>query len=195
MGINHKIGERIAAYLVERPYDAGDLQCAKVCYGVESALGNIQKELLIGAIALLTGYFRAFLFCFLTVNLVRRFFGGLHMKTDLGCTMASVFVYATAITAGTLAVFPRMVFAGIVLCTGFGMAVFAPLPSPGRPRYGAKRKKKIRARGFTGLGIVCACGLIDPYGANYIAWTLILQLAEAGIVLMNSCKKEEMQES
>ena len=86
MSINHRIGEHVTRYLVGRDYDVADMQCAKVCYAVESIVGDLQKDLVLFVIFSVSGFFREFLFCFVTVNLVRRFLGGIHMKTNIGCT-------------------------------------------------------------------------------------------------------------
>lgn len=45
MSINHRIGEHVTRYLVGRDYDVADVQCAKVCYAVESIVGDLQKIL------------------------------------------------------------------------------------------------------------------------------------------------------
>ena len=100
MSINHRIGEHVTRYLVGRDYDVADVQCAKVCYAVESIVGDLQKDLVLFVIFAVSGFFREFLFCFVTVNLVRRFLGGIHMKTNIGCTVASVSVYVIAVAGG-----------------------------------------------------------------------------------------------
>ena len=100
MSINHRIGEHVTRYLVGRDYDVADVQCAKVCYAVESIVGDLQKDLVLFVIFSVSGFFREFLFCFVTVNLVRRFLGGIHMKTNIGCTVASVSVYVIAVALG-----------------------------------------------------------------------------------------------
>ena len=112
MSINHRIGEHVTRYLVGRDYDVADMQCAKVCYAVESIVGDLQKDLVLFVIFAVSGFFREFLFCFVTVNLVRRFLGGIHMKTNIGCTVASVSVYVIAVAGGVHVIFPYPVVAG-----------------------------------------------------------------------------------
>ena len=111
MSINHRIGEHVTRYLVGRDYDVADVQCAKVCYAVESIVGDLQKDLVLFVIFAVSGFFREFLFCFVTVNLVRRFLGGIHMKTNIGCTVASVSVYVIAVAGGVHVIFPYPVVA------------------------------------------------------------------------------------
>ena len=67
MSINHRIGEHVTRYLVGRDYDVADMQCAKVCYAVESIVGDLQKDLVLFVIFAVSGFFREFLFCFVTV--------------------------------------------------------------------------------------------------------------------------------
>ena len=146
MSINHRIGEHVTRYLVGRDYDVADVQCAKVCYAVESIVGDLQKDLVLFVIFSVSGFFREFLFCFVTVNLVRRFLGGIHMKTNIGCTVASVSVYVIAVAGGVHVIFPYPVVAGLLLFTMYLMATIAPLPSPNRPVYKGERKKKIQQK-------------------------------------------------
>ena len=84
MSINHRIGEHVTRYLVGRDYDVADVQCAKVCYAVESIVGDLQKESCSICYLFSIWIFPGILFCFVTVNLVRRFLGGIHMKTNIG---------------------------------------------------------------------------------------------------------------
>lgn len=184
MNINHRIGEHVTRYLVGRDYDGSDMQCAKVCYAVESVVGDLQKDLILLVIFSVTGLFQEFLFCFLTVNLVRRYLGGIHMKTNVGCTLISIGVYVVAVTGGTLVPLPQAVTVGIILLTVYLMWKVAPLPSPNRPVYRGERKRKIQRRGMLGLGILGICTVLYPFGSAFIAWTLILQIVEVGVVLV-----------
>lgn len=184
MNFNHRIGERVTRYLVGRDYDVADMQCAKVCYAVESILGDVQKDIILFVLFSVTGLFQEFLFCFLTVNLVRRFLGGIHMKTNVGCTLVSVSVYLIAVTAGMFIPLVGIIVWGIILLTVYLMIRVAPLPAPNRPVYRGKRKRKIQIRGLTGLGILSICTAIYPFCSAFIAWTLILQIVEVGVVLL-----------
>ena len=184
MSINHRIGEHVTRYLVGRDYDVADVQCAKVCYAVESIVGDLQKDLVLFVIFAVSGFFREFLFCFVTVNLVRRFLGGIHMKTNIGCTVASVSVYVIAVAGGVHVIFPYPVVAGLLLFTMYLMATIAPLPSPNRPVYKGERKKKIQQKGLIGLGVLSICSVIYPACSTFIAWILILQIVEVGVVVM-----------
>lgn len=184
MNINHRIGERVTRYLVGRDYDGSDMQCAKVCYAVESVVGDLQKDLILLVIFSVTGVFQEFLFCFLTVNLVRRYLGGIHMRTNIGCTLISIGVYVIAVTGGILLPLPQAVTLGIVLLTVYLMWKVAPLPSPNRPVYRGERKRKIQRRGMLGLGILGICTVLYPVCSAFIAWTLILQIVEVGVVIV-----------
>lgn len=183
MSINHRIGEHVTRYLVGRDYDVADVQCAKVCYAVESIVGDLQKDLVLFVIFAVSGFFREFLFCFVTVNLVRRFLGGIHMKTNIGCTVASVSVYVIAVAGGVHVIFPYPVVAGLLLFTMYLMATIAPLPSPNRPVYKGERKKKIQQKGLIGLGVLSICTVIYPACSTFVALILILQIVEVGVVV------------
>lgn len=184
MNINHRIGEHVTQYLVGRDYDGSDVQCAKVCYAVESVVGDLQKDLILLVIFSISGLFQEFLFCFLTVNLVRRYLGGIHMKTNVGCTLVSVGVYVIAVTGGVLLPLPQAVTVGIILLTIYLMWKVAPLPSPNRPVYRGERKRKIQRRGMLGLGVLGICTALYPFCSAFIAWTLVLQIVEVGVVLV-----------
>ena len=184
MGINHKIGTCITEYLVGQEYDVADIHCAKICYAVESLVGDLQKNLLLFFVFAISGFFREFLFCFLTVNLVRRFLGGIHMKTNIGCTVVSISVYVLAVVGGTLAPVSQIVTAGLILVVAYLMIKIAPLPSPNRPVYKGERKRKIQIRGLLGLAALSICITIFPACAAFVGWTLVLQIVEAGVVLL-----------
>lgn len=184
MGINHRIGEHITGYLLGHDYDNADVQCAKVCYAVESIMGDLQKDLILFFAFAVSGFFQEFLFCFLTVNLVRRFLGGIHMKTNVGCTLVSVGVYVAAVAGGVLAPVPKICTVGIFLFTVCLMIRVAPLPSPNRPAYRGQRRKKIQRKGLVGLGILGICVVVYPACSTFVTWTLILQIVEVGVVLL-----------
>lgn len=108
--------------------------------------GRFAKDLVLFVIFAVSGFFREFLFCFVTVNLVRRFLGGIHMKTNIGCTVASVSVYVIAVAGGVHVIFPYPVVAGLLLFMMYLMATIAPLPSPNRPVYKGERKRRFNKR-------------------------------------------------
>lgn len=106
------------------------------------------------------------------------------MKTNIGCTVASVSVYVIAVAGGVHVIFPYPVVAGLLLFTMYLMATIAPLPSPNRPVYKGERKKKIQQKGLIGLGVLSICSVIYPACSTFIAWILILQIVEVGVVVM-----------
>lgn len=183
MDINHRIGTCATEYLVGRRYDVTDIQCAKVCYAIESLMGTFQKNLILFCFFAISGRILEFLYCFITVNLVRRYLGGMHMKTSMGCTVVSIGVYVLAVAGGSLFPVAWQVWISLFGITGILMMRIAPLPSPTRPRYNKTRKKAIRKRGMCGLLILGVLACIYPACRSYIAWTLVLQIVEVGIVL------------
>lgn len=68
------------------------------------------------------------------------------MKTNIGCTVASVSVYVIAVAGGVHVIFPYPVVAGLLLFTMYLMATIAPLPSPNRPVYKGERKRRFNKR-------------------------------------------------
>lgn len=190
MGFNHKLGERITEYLLGTPYDAEDVHAAKVCYAIESVVGDVQKDLLLCLLFLFTGYIREFAFCFLTVNLIRRYLGGLHMKTNIGCSITSVMIYTAAIIGGRCFRISPIASVCIVLMIAVLIIYLAPIPSPNRINYTKKQKMTMKKKGIVGLLIVCAVAILVETYRNYIVWILILQMLEVLVVMMPDIFKE-----
>lgn len=47
-----------------------------------------------------------------------------------------------------------------------------------------RTKKKIQQKGLIGLGVLSICSVIYPACSTFIAWILILQIVEVGVVVM-----------
>lgn len=190
MNINHRIGARVTGALVGRDYDIADIQCAKVCYAVESILGDLQKNIVLACVFGLLGRIREFLFCFLTVNLVRRFLGGIHMNTDIGCTLVSISVYVVAVAGGICLPLSWIWSVCLMICTTILMITVAPLPSPNRPIYRGMKRRRIQRNGLVGLAVLSVCMIVYPGCSTFVTWTLILQIIEVGIVLVKEKNKK-----
>lgn len=191
MNINHRIGARVTGVLVGRDYDIADIQCAKVCYAVESILGDLQKNIVLACIFGLLGKIQEFLFCFLTVNLVRRFLGGIHMNTDIGCTLVSISVYVVAVAGGACLPLSWIWSVCLMVCTTALMITVAPLPSPNRPVYRGIKRRRIQRNGLIGLAVLSVCMIVYPKCSTFVTWTLILQIIEVGVVLVKERNKKQ----
>ena len=120
--------------------------------------------------------------CFLTVNLIRVYLGGLHMKTQAGCFMLSFAVYLSAIIGGKMVNIP---FAGgiIIFAVIIDMIIlYAPIPSRERPVYSYRSRRKIKIRGTVGTCIVFLIAVLFQEYRNFMIWILILQVAEVIVV-------------
>lgn len=184
---NHKVSVAVTKELLGTNYSENDLRTAKVCYGFENIIAELQKDFVLFLVFTILDFGTEFVFCFCVVNVTRVYLGGLHMKTSLGCMMVSVLIYGTAILCGTI--FPVPTYCQMLLwfvCVVV-MILYAPFPSPQRPKYSKAKRDIFKRKGVFGLLLVALLVVVYRKYAHYMMWILLLQLFETVIVII---KKE-----
>ena len=178
----HRICKRITEYITSKKYSEEDLRVVKICYGIENFFSELLKNVILIIFFFILGYGIEYLVCMFTVFFIRQFMGGIHMKSALGCLLFSLSVYSVTIAADTYLIIPiplRIMFAVTLLIL---MILFAPIPSPNRPRYSVKKRRTIKLSGVLGIGITLMGSVIFHDYSNCVFWIYFLQIVEVMMV-------------
>lgn len=117
----------------QKEFALGEEDRQKLRYALEIILNDCSKLILLFLVFSLLDAPVNFLYCFLTLSLLRPFTGGLHFKTYTGCILFSgAFFYLSIFLADAI----PLDFSGAViffLFSGLTMLSLAPIPAKTRP--------------------------------------------------------------
>lgn len=117
----------------QKEFELCDKDCIKLRYALEIILNDCSKLILLFLTFSLLDTSVNFLYCFLTLSLLRPFTGGLHFKTYIGCILFSgAFFYLSIFLADAIPLdFSSTVI--LLLLSGVTMLLLAPIPAKTRP--------------------------------------------------------------
>lgn len=175
--LNRRICVKLTELLLGKSYNEKCTRDVKVCYSLENIIDDVEKVLIL---ILLFGAFGKLLECFVcyvVICLTRVYMGGVHMRTWFGCTFMTVGIHACAVMCGSNIDIKRAwvwVFSIVLIL----MICVAPIPSPQRPDYTGRTRRKIKGKGIMGvlMSLVGYC-VLDNF-SNYILWVLLLEIIE-----------------
>jgi len=140
--LNRRICVKLTELLLGKSYNEKCTRDVKVCYSLENIIDDVEKVLIL---ILLFGAFGKLLECFVcyvVICLTRVYMGGVHMRTWFGCTFMTVGIHACAVMCGSNIDIKRAwvwVFSIVLIL----MICVAPIPSPQRPDYTGRTRRKI----------------------------------------------------
>lgn len=194
MGVTiHSISEVIAEKLLGNTEDT--FKKVKLCYCVEYILDSVIKTLVLYLLFACLGFAKEFVLCWLAINITRRYIGGLHMKTGVGCLILSFFIYFTAIIMGEIVSLSTVQKIIVLIVDVIIAFLYGPFPSEQRPRYSEKTKRKFRIKGIVGICIVVLADVTMDLPTECMMWILILQIMESVIAVfkINIRERRKMQ--
>ena len=163
--------EKICIYLMnrirKRTPDMDDEQAEVVKFGLELVVGEIPKIFLMIAIAFLLGIGPLTILAFILITPYRSASGGFHLKTHLGCIIATVTFYCGNVLISKNIVFEPLYVKYIVIAFVwiFGMIMcklYAPADTESVPILSTKERIKKRRMSYITLTISLIVAAIVP---------------------------------
>ena len=108
--ICNKIMNRIKAKMPEVDEERSEI----IRYGLELMIGEIPKFFILLILAWILGVFKYTIISLLAISTYRVASGGVHLKTHLGCTLGTTFMYLGTVFISKVIVFPSIMIEIII---------------------------------------------------------------------------------
>ncbi|MBR1931140.1 MAG: accessory gene regulator B family protein [Lachnospiraceae bacterium] len=152
-----------------------DADCHIVAYGIESMLNSSLKILIILCVGALIGYFREVVIAMFVFGGIRKFAGGYHSSSHLGCLSVMLFICLCPIPLfGVEVRVAGWVWLAIAVYALYEVIRYAPRNSRVNPIYdqGILRRKRVGSLIVTGLAVV----FLALYPGNELRWLVAMPL-------------------
>ncbi len=163
--------EKICRYLVQKmQQEMPDIDAEKaevLQYGLEMVVGEVPKIFLLIAIAFLLGVGWLTLLAYVLILPYKVYSGGIHLKTHLGCILATTIFYCGNAWFSQMIVWPNPLIhgIGIVAVWLFGMRMcqlYAPADTENVPILGQKERQKKKKLSYVTLTISLLVSFFIP---------------------------------
>ena len=155
--------------------EVDDERAEIINYGMHLVIGEIPKTFVFIAIAILLGVFKEFLISMLVIFPYRAFSGGVHLKTHLGCLVATSIMYCGIAYVSQFQLFPDNVKCVLIpLVWAFGMVMcklYAPADTENVPIL---RKKDRRIKQILSYVVLTITLVIGALINNYVVSNIII---------------------
>ena len=126
--------------------DINDERAEVIDYGLQLVIGEIPKTLIILLIAHICGVLKLSIIALITIMPYRMFSGGVHLKTHIGCILATSFFYTGNAVISKIVVFNPIYikYIAIILIWVFSIAMiklYAPADTEDVPILREKERK------------------------------------------------------
>ena len=180
--INEWLVEKYITWMLAR-YVYQEDEREKVRFVLKSLLAEIEKLLLLYWLFGYLGKGKEFLISILVLLGIRRYIGGFHAKTILGCIIVSFLYISLGIwISERIQITEEYVEMVYLLCASI-IYLWAPLKSVNRPVYTVEQKLRMQVKALLYLIIVRAGGRLFKMEILILS-ILMLQLVE---VIMKKC--------
>ncbi len=185
VNIIHELCVKLTGDLLGCAYSEENIKCAKICYGLECLITEIAKIFITFLLFFYMGYGKEFIFCFLVIFFIRRYLGGVHMKTQFGCLLFSLMVYGVAIFWGNH-IHITVIGSGVVFIVLIVMMVaFAPIETAESPPYTKREKRNIKIKGLIGIFLIFIMYMIFDSYRGHMMTVFLVQILEVIVVKTN----------
>lgn len=144
-------------------------------YGIHLVIGEIPKTFVFIAIALLLGIFKEFVITMIVIFPYRIFSGGVHLKTHIGCIVATSLMYCGTAFISQFVLFsnnakyiliPVIWVFGMIMCK-----LYAPADTESVPILRKKERKIKKILSYITLTITLVIGVLIN---NYVVSNIII---------------------
>lgn len=118
----------------------------EIMYGVEGIYLTITKTIIIFAIALILGIFKALIALLITFNLIRKFAFGMHASNSIICLIFSTTIFIIGAFLCKYIIIPNNILYFLYLVVLIIISLYAPADTVKRPLI--KRKKELFLKFF-----------------------------------------------
>ncbi len=152
----------------------------KIQFYIETMLSEIEKTIILLFLFRLIGEIKSLILIYVIAVLVRRYSGGNHCKSFVGC------LFYSAITSLGIVILGRRlkginwgILSAIILMHIVIMVLHAPIQSSFRPTLRKDDVIKIKVKGTVGILIISSIySVFNEYYRRIIFWTLLFLLID-----------------
>lgn len=147
-------------------------------YALQSIFYEVIKLVLLSILFMLMGNFTMYLCSVLVLASIRRYMGGIHRKTGLGCFLQSLLTFMLVIQLGRRCfIYPYHNIINMICLTVIWK--YSPVIGKGRIQYSDTSIMKFRAKAISSvLCISCIVEIIPAEISNCIIWVILYQSIE-----------------
>ena len=161
--------------------DINDERAEIINYGIQLIVGEIPKIFIMIGIAFLLGVGKLSILSFLLILPYRKFSGGFHLKTHLGCIICTTLMYCgNVFLAMYFPLVGNVKIITVILVWIFGMAMvslYAPADTENLPILRKKERKQKKIMSYITLTIMLIISLIikDNVISGIIIYGMFIQ--------------------
>ncbi|PKM52331.1 MAG: hypothetical protein CVV02_02900 [Firmicutes bacterium HGW-Firmicutes-7] len=126
--------------IFQKTQDLSEVDGIKLKYVLEMIINDVLKTLIMFVGFSLIGEGLAFLYCCLSLMLIRNFSGGLHLKTFFGCLLFTSSFFGLSVFFNNYITLTLPIFVILFFFNMFIMVLLSPITSRQRPEYSEKKK-------------------------------------------------------
>ena len=178
--------DKICLFLTEKIRkempEVDDERAEVIDYGLQLLIGEIPKNFIILGIAYLLGIFKLTLLAVILLLPYRAVSGGFHLKTHIGCIVATTLMYCGMTKISCYIIFHNHILKYIIALSVwiFGMVMthwYAPADTVNVPilRKKERKQKKILSYIFLSVALLAACIIQNNEVSNILIFGYLLQ--------------------
>ena len=180
-----KLIEKICDYLTRKIKDKvpeiDDKKAEVINYGLKNLIGEVPKTFIFIAVAYLLGILKLFIIAFLIILPYRVVSGGFHLRTHLGCIIATLMMYCGNVYISQVVNFNELTkYIMIFLVLLFGnimISKYAPADTEWVPilRKKDRKIKRILSHIILTIELIIAMFIKDNVLSNLIIFGMLIQ--------------------
>lgn len=178
--------DRICLFLTDKIRkempEVDDERAEVIDYGLHLLIGELPKTFIILGIAYLLGIFKLTLLAVILLLPYRAVSGGFHLKTHIGCIVATTLMYCGMTKISCYIIFHNQILKYIIALSVwiFGMIMthwYAPADTVNVPilRKKERKQKKILSYIFLSVALLAACIIQNNEVSNILIFGYLLQ--------------------
>lgn len=181
---NEKIADSIMK-LLETEQQDGKNTVAKVRYALLVFLDEGEKFILLFLFYGIIYDVKKIILAMLALGSVRKFMGGSHRRTTLGCFLSSLVNFGLILWLADSFTVPVSAAGGLVVLLVWEIILWAPLASPQQLHYTPQQKRRIKEKAFGILGLWgCLFFFLSGEMRNVVFCSLAFQALEVLVVVL-----------
>lgn len=168
--------------IVGQGREISELDKKKLNYWVQMIYLNVTKLVTILIVAILLDVVIEALIIWFFFAMIKRTAFGIHAKSSLSCTIASVLIFDGGAVIGKFVDLPSYISYIIFVVTFIIFILYAPADTEARPLIGAEIRRKFKKRTILTVGILFIIAIV--FGSNKISSLLAISAMVEAISIL-----------
>jgi len=178
--------DKLCDYLTKRIRhkmpEVDDERAEVINYGLHLVLGEVPKAFALLAIAYIAGVIKLTIITLLVILPYKACSGGVHLKTHIGCIIATSIAYVGTAYISKIIVFPELyikyLFALVIWIFSMVMVfLYAPADTENVPILRKKERKIKKILSYITMSVTITAGIVikDPIISNILIFGVLIQ--------------------